>query len=91
MKPFQPFFRYMICEEGFENIRVNGKNMGFSLEIRFPSYRGTPLSCLEDLRIKIDSEPIEAEKVMDAFFKSSETGTDLHLLKQQNIKDLNNQ
>ena len=48
--------KYMICEEGFENVIEDGKTTGFSLLTRIPYYRGIPLSLIDDIELRVDGE-----------------------------------
>jgi len=55
---------YVICNEDFENYIINDKILGFKMKIRINSYRGNYLSCIENLSIKVDGEPINKEHII---------------------------
>jgi hypothetical protein len=47
-------FKYVLCEDGFENRIEDGMPTGFNVRMRIPYYRGIPLSMVEDILIKVD-------------------------------------
>lgn len=59
------FDKYMICEDGFQNVVEAGEITGFQFEARLPYYRGLGISMVEDLAVTVDSErfPREALRV----------------------------
>ena len=40
------------------NMRADGALYGYDISIRYPSYRGTFLSCIESLEVEVDGENI---------------------------------
>ena len=48
------FDRYMIVEDGFENVTENGTVTGFKLGARLPYYRGLGLSMVEAVVVTVD-------------------------------------
>lgn len=52
------FDKYIICEDGFRNVRSGGSVTGFQIKARLPYYRGLGISMVEDLAIKVDGEEI---------------------------------
>ena len=58
------FDKYMICEEGFQNVVKNGVVTGFQFGARLPYYRGLGLSMVEDIGITVDGETIPHEQVL---------------------------
>ncbi|HHV11514.1 MAG TPA: hypothetical protein GXX75_14680 [Clostridiales bacterium] len=59
MAGFQAFADYIICEKPIENVVVNGQAVGYEFEIKYPSYRGTYVSCIEKLEIAVDGREID--------------------------------
>ncbi len=57
------FDKYIICEDGFQNVAEGGQVIGFQLKARLPYYRGLGISMVEDLGVKIDSEPVAREAI----------------------------
>jgi len=55
---FQAYNKILIEEQTVTNYVVEGVILGYEFKIRYPSYRGTYLSCIEKLEIKIDEEPV---------------------------------
>ena len=58
------FDKYMICEEGFQNVVENGVVVGFQFGARLPYYRGLGLSMVEDIGINVDGEVIPREQIL---------------------------
>ena len=59
---FVAYNEILICEKPIRNEIVAGKKIGYTFEIRYPSYRGCYLSCIEDLKFEIDGQEIAKEK-----------------------------
>lgn len=55
---FQAYNKIMICKDKVEPYAVGNAILGYSFRIRYPSYRGTFLSCIEKLTITVDGEKI---------------------------------
>lgn len=53
----------MICEESLKNECKNGVIEGYSLQVRIPFYRSVPLSCIEQISIKIDGDEKKQEDI----------------------------
>ncbi len=60
---FQAYNKILICKDDIQNVTVDGVTIGYQFKIKYPSYRGVFLSCVEDLRFKLDGEAIPASKV----------------------------
>ena len=60
---FQAYNKILICKDDIKNVTVEGLVIGYEFKIKYPSYRGAFLSCIEDLKFKMDGEEIPAEKV----------------------------
>ncbi len=71
--------KFVICEESLENVIQDGKQIGFSLKLRIPEYRGLPLALIGGIRIFIDGNLIPEEMISitsdGATFKWSEIST----------------
>lgn len=57
------FDKYIICENGFQNVTSEGKVTGFQLNARLPYYRGLGISMVEDLSLKVDGETIPRQAI----------------------------
>ena len=57
------FDKYIICENGFQNITASGKVTGFQFKARLPYYRGLGISMVEDLGIKVDGNPVPRQAI----------------------------
>lgn len=58
------FDKYMICEEGFQNVVENDVVVGFQFGARSPYYRGLGLSMVEDIAITVDGEAVPRERIL---------------------------
>lgn len=54
---------YVIMTRGFKNLVQDGKTTGFEVNIRIPYYRGTFLSLVHYLSLRIDGETIAPESM----------------------------
>jgi hypothetical protein len=50
------FDKYLIGENGFHNVVVDGKTIGFQLEVRIAYYRGLGLSMVEGFDVNVDGK-----------------------------------
>lgn len=57
------FDKYIICENGFQNVTAEGKTTGFQLKARLPYYRGLGISMVEDLSLKVDGVQIPRQAI----------------------------
>ena len=53
--------KYMICEDGFENVVEDGAVTGFRMLTRIPYYRGIPLSLVDNIELRVDGELVPRE------------------------------
>ena len=60
---FQAYNKILICKDKIKNVKVEGVTIGYEFKIKYPSYRGAFLSCVEDLKFKLDGEDIPASQV----------------------------
>ena len=54
----------VLREDGFYPILINGKSVGFNLDLRINYYRGLPVSSVEEIRLEIDGEEIPQDKIL---------------------------
>ena len=57
-KGFQ-YDELMICGETVSNLVCDSKCYGYKFHVRYPSYRGTFLSCIEELKATVDGKEIK--------------------------------
>jgi hypothetical protein len=55
------FDRYVIVEDGFRNVREDGKITGFQLGVRIAYYRGLGLSMVEGFDVSVDGKEFPSE------------------------------
>ena len=60
---FQAYNKILICKDDIKNVKVGDTTIGYEFKIKYPSYRGAFLSCVEDLRFKMDGQEIAAAQV----------------------------
>lgn len=60
---FVAYNEILISNKKMKNEVVAGETIGYTFEIRYPSYRGCFLSCIEDLKFIVDGEEIDKNKV----------------------------
>lgn len=60
---FQAYNKILICKDDIKNLYVGGVATAFAFRIKYPSYRGTFLSCIEELRFYIDGEEIPSSDI----------------------------
>ena len=56
---FVAYNEIMICQKPIRNYVVAGVTMGYEFQIKYPSYRGCFLSCIEDLYFELDGERLD--------------------------------
>jgi hypothetical protein len=61
---FQAYFKHTITDQGFQNTTANGRATGYQFEIRFPGYRGSHLSCITKLDLKLDGVAVDPADVL---------------------------
>jgi hypothetical protein len=60
---FQAYNKILICEDDLKNRYVGDIPIGYEFKIKYPSYRGTFLSCIEALEFKLDGKKIPEEQI----------------------------
>lgn len=60
---FQAYNKILICKDNIKNVLVGDVTVGYEFKIKYPSYRGAFLSCIEDLKFEMDGEPIPASQI----------------------------
>ena len=60
---FQAYNKILICKGNIRNTFVDGLKTGYEFDIKYPSYRGAFLSCIEALTFKIDGIEIPKEDI----------------------------
>ena len=60
---FQAFNKILIGDQNLESYEVEGVTLGWQFRIRYPSYRGTYLSCIEKMDIFLDGEKVDPSKI----------------------------
>ena len=61
---FQAYFKHTITDTGFRNTTVGDLVTGYQLEIRFPGYRGSHLSCITRLDLTVDGTKVDPQDVL---------------------------
>lgn len=58
------FEKRVLRQDGFYNLLLNGKQVGFNLDLRINYYRGLPLSSVQKIEVKVDGETIPQELML---------------------------
>lgn len=61
--PFQAYNKLLIADQPLVNTRIENAVIGYEFKLQYPSYRGTFLSCIEELTFQMDGEPIDKSKI----------------------------
>ena len=57
------FERYLVCEDGFRNVRRGAEVIGFQVKSRISYFRSMPLSMIEDVGVKVDGRSYAREQI----------------------------
>ncbi len=60
---FQAYNKILICNDNIHNVVVGDTAIGYEFCIKYPSYRGTFLSCIEKMSFFIDGIEIPADSI----------------------------
>ena len=60
---FQAYNKILICKDNIKNVLVGDAVIGYEFKIKYPSYRGAFLSCIEALSFEMDGQSIPASQV----------------------------
>ena len=59
--------KYVLVEEGFQNVEQDGKVIGFQVQMRIPYYRGVPLCLVGDILVSVDGVDYTGESLRFSF------------------------
>lgn len=60
---FAQWDKYMVCDDAIRNVDAAGVVYGYEFRLHYPTYRGTYLSCIEELYFEVDGERIPDKDV----------------------------
>ncbi len=60
---FAQWDKYMVCDDAIQNVDVAGIVYAYEFKIHYPTYRGTYLSCIEELYFEVDGERVPDKDV----------------------------
>ena len=63
---FQAFNKILIGEQRLQPFQVDDAVLGWQFQVRYPSYRGTYLSCIEKLDLYLDGEKVDPKQIIFA-------------------------
>lgn len=64
MAQFQSYNKLLVsATEGIANHRTGNIILGYELYCQYPSYRGTYLSCIENMHVYVDGEQVPDENI----------------------------
>ena len=61
---FVAYNEIMICNTPIRNVPVSGIVIGYEFRIKYPSYRGCFLSCIEELLFEVDGQRLSETEVL---------------------------
>lgn len=56
--------RYLIRDDGLENVMEEGVVVGFRVALSIPYFRALPLSCVEEVALQVDGQAVDGEDVL---------------------------
>jgi hypothetical protein len=62
--PFQAYNHMLIVDQPIQNYKAKDVTVGYEFKLQYPSYRGTFLSCIEDLVIKVDGQELNDQETV---------------------------
>lgn len=62
--PFQAYNHMLIVDESIVNVKAGDVVVGYEFKLQYPSYRGTFLSCIEELSFQMDGEAIDKKDIV---------------------------
>lgn len=64
MAQFQSYNKILVsAAEGITNYKVGNVTLGYELYCQYPSYRGTYLSCIEEMHVYVDGEQVPDKNI----------------------------
>jgi hypothetical protein len=60
---FQAYNKILISDDNLTNVIVGDVTIGYEFKIKYPSYRGVFLSCIEQLEFFVDDQPIDKQNI----------------------------
>ena len=61
--PFQAYNHMLIADEPIKNVKAADVVVGYEFKLQYPSYRGTFLSCIEELSFQVDGEDVSKSDI----------------------------
>lgn len=61
--PFQAYNHMLIVEKPIVNVKAADVVVGYEFQLQYPSYRGTFLSCIEELSFQVDGEDVNKSDI----------------------------
>lgn len=58
------FDNYIFMADSCQNIKKDGKTVGFQLKTLIPYYRGIPLSMVHDIQVEVDEKQIDQNQII---------------------------
>lgn len=61
---FEQWDKHMICDGGLKNLTAGDFTYGYEFALQYPTYRGTYLSCIEQIDVEVNDLPICREDIL---------------------------
>ena len=56
--PFQAYNHMLVVDRPIQNVKAEDVVIGYEFRLQYPSYRGTFLSCIEELKLYVDGKEL---------------------------------
>jgi hypothetical protein len=56
--------KHILTDEGCRSVWERGKKVGYCVNIKINYYRGLPLSCIEEIALKVDGQVVDPETML---------------------------
>lgn len=63
MAQFQSYNKLLVCPDDMQNVWAGDAVLGYEVFCRYPSYRGTFLSCIEGFELIVDGQAVPNDKI----------------------------
>lgn len=60
---FQAYNKILICGDEIVIVKAGNVTIGYEFKIKYPSYRGVFLSCIEKLEFYLDGVPVDKQNI----------------------------
>lgn len=55
---------HILSDEGCQSLWEHGKKIGYCVNLKINYYRGLPMSCIDEITLVVDGEPVAPEQML---------------------------